>query len=148
MRWVIMPAELNAADATQWLTIVGIGEDGVAGLGDEAKRAISAASRIVFGGKRHLALAAELIRGEARAWPTPFDAEMRDVVALRGQKVCVLASGDPFLHGVGVTLARASAASRNARAAGAVRLLARRLPPRLGAAGRRDGFAAWPRRSS
>ena len=31
---------------------------------------------------------------------------MRDVVALRGKKVCVLASGDPFLHGVGATLAR------------------------------------------
>jgi precorrin-6Y C5,15-methyltransferase (decarboxylating) len=31
---------------------------------------------------------------------------MRDVLALAGKKVCVLASGDPFLHGVGVTLAR------------------------------------------
>jgi precorrin-6Y C5,15-methyltransferase (decarboxylating) len=31
---------------------------------------------------------------------------MRDVVALRGKKVCVLASGDPFFHGVGATLAR------------------------------------------
>ncbi|MEJ6784434.1 precorrin-6y C5,15-methyltransferase (decarboxylating) subunit CbiE [Aminobacter sp. Piv2-1] len=90
----------------KWLTVVGIGEDGVAGLGDEAKRVISAASN-VFGGKRHLALAAKLIRGEARPWPTPFDSEMRDVVALRGKNVCVLASGDPFLHGVGVTLARA-----------------------------------------
>ncbi|KQU76244.1 precorrin-6Y methyltransferase [Aminobacter sp. DSM 101952] len=90
----------------KWLTVVGIGEDGVAGLGDEAKRAISSAAH-VFGGKRHLALAAALIRGEARPWPTPFDSEMRDVVALRGEAVCVLASGDPFLHGVGVTLARA-----------------------------------------
>lgn len=92
--------------ADRWLTVVGIGEDGVAGLGDEAKRAISSATH-VFGGKRHLALAAELIRGEVRPWPTPFDSEMRDVVALRGENVCVLASGDPFLHGVGVTLARA-----------------------------------------
>jgi precorrin-6Y C5,15-methyltransferase (decarboxylating) len=31
---------------------------------------------------------------------------MRDVLVLAGKKVCVLASGDPFLHGVGVTLAR------------------------------------------
>ncbi|WP_395450940.1 precorrin-6y C5,15-methyltransferase (decarboxylating) subunit CbiE [Aminobacter sp. UC22_36] len=101
----------NAHNAGQkWLTVVGIGEDGVAGLGDEAKRAISAAAH-VFGGKRHLTLAAELIRGEARAWPTPFDNEMRDIVALRGQKVCVLASGDPFFHGVGVTLARQVATS-------------------------------------
>ena len=99
-----MPAEFNAP-TQKWLTVVGIGEDGVAGLGDEAKRAISAAGH-VFGGKRHLALAAELIRGAARPWPTPFDGEMRDVVALHGENVCVLASGDPFLHGVGVTLAR------------------------------------------
>ncbi|ODT06648.1 MAG: precorrin-6Y methyltransferase [Mesorhizobium sp. SCN 65-20] len=92
--------------ADRWLTVVGIGEDGVAGLGDEAKRAISGATH-VFGGKRHLALAAELIRGEARQWPAPFDSEMRDVVALRSRNVCVLASGDPFLYGVGVTLTRA-----------------------------------------
>ncbi len=31
---------------------------------------------------------------------------MRDLTALRGRRVCVLASGDPFLHGVGATIAR------------------------------------------
>jgi precorrin-6Y C5,15-methyltransferase (decarboxylating) len=31
---------------------------------------------------------------------------MSDVLALAGKKVCVLASGDPFFHGVGNTLAR------------------------------------------
>jgi precorrin-6Y C5,15-methyltransferase (decarboxylating) len=89
----------------RWLAIVGIGEDGAAGLGDEARRLIGRAE-FVFGGRRHLALAADVIKGESRAWPSPFDAAMRDVVALRGKKVCVLASGDPFLHGVGATLAR------------------------------------------
>ena len=89
----------------KWLSIIGIGEDGVAGLGDEAKRLIGEAN-IVFGGRRHLALAASLILGKAQAWSSPFDIAMGDVVASRGKKVCVLASGDPFLHGVGVTLAR------------------------------------------
>jgi precorrin-6Y C5,15-methyltransferase (decarboxylating) len=89
----------------QWLTIIGIGEDGLAGLGDEAKRLISNAE-IIFGGKRHLALVASFAKGEARSWPVPFDPEMRDVLALAGRRVCVLASGDPFFHGVGVTLAR------------------------------------------
>lgn len=88
-----------------WLTIVGIGEDGVDGLSDAARRAIADAE-IVFGGKRHLALVDGLGEAERRAWPTPFDPEMRDVLALRSQLVCVLASGDPFLHGVGATLAR------------------------------------------
>ncbi|CCV14609.1 bifunctional cobalt-precorrin-7 (C(5))-methyltransferase/cobalt-precorrin-6B (C(15))-methyltransferase [Mesorhizobium sp. STM 4661] len=89
----------------QWLTIVGIGEDGLAGLGDEAKRLIAEAE-VIFGGKRHLALVASLAKGEPRAWPVPFDADMADVLALAGRRVCVLASGDPFFHGVGATLAR------------------------------------------
>ncbi|MER8652207.1 precorrin-6y C5,15-methyltransferase (decarboxylating) subunit CbiE [Mesorhizobium sp. M0586] len=89
----------------KWLTIIGIGEDGLAGLGDEAKRQIAEAE-FVFGGKRHLALVASLIKGEQRPWPVPFDAGMADVLALAGRQVCVLASGDPFFHGVGATLAR------------------------------------------
>jgi precorrin-6Y C5,15-methyltransferase (decarboxylating) len=95
----------NLQPTSKWLTIVGIGEDGVEGLGDEAKRCVAEAE-IVFGGRRHLALAAPLVKGEARPWPTPFDPEMRDVLAQRGKKICVLASGDPFFHGVGATLAR------------------------------------------
>ena len=59
----------------------------------------------MFGGRRHLALADDH-QGRGAAVAEPFDAAMRDVVALRGKKVCVLASGDPFLHGVGATLAR------------------------------------------
>ncbi|RUW58744.1 precorrin-6y C5,15-methyltransferase (decarboxylating) subunit CbiE [Mesorhizobium sp. M7A.F.Ca.US.008.03.1.1] len=94
-------AKLNS----RWLTVVGIGEDGLAGLGDEAKRLIADAE-IIFGGKRHLALVASFAKGEPRSWPVPFDAEMTEVLALAGRNVCVLASGDPFFHGVGATLAR------------------------------------------
>lgn len=102
-----MPAKgpRAAKPASKWLTIVGIGEDGVAGLGNEAKQRIAQAD-VVFGGKRHLSLVGSLAKGQTRPWPTPFDAEMRDVLALAGKHVCVLASGDPFFHGVGVTLAR------------------------------------------
>ncbi len=87
-----------------WLSIVGIGEDGVEGLSPAARARVEAAE-LVFGGARHLALAAPLIRGAARPWPSPFSVD--EVLAARGRKVCVLASGDPFLHGVGGTLARA-----------------------------------------
>ncbi|MEX0345667.1 MAG: precorrin-6y C5,15-methyltransferase (decarboxylating) subunit CbiE [Rhizobiaceae bacterium] len=102
-----MPSNDQSARATtgKWLSVVGIGEDGVAGLGDDAKSLIRN-SEAVFGGKRHLALAASLISGEAISWPSPFDTTMAAIRQLRGRPVCVLASGDPFLHGVGATLAK------------------------------------------
>ncbi len=87
----------------RWLTVVGIGEDGVEGLGERQRSAISSATH-VFGGLRHLELAGNLIQGQAHAWPTPFSVE--PVLSLRGQSVCVLASGDPMLFGVGATFAR------------------------------------------
>jgi precorrin-6Y C5,15-methyltransferase (decarboxylating) len=94
---------------TPWLSIVGIGEDGLHGISQNARLAIEEAE-FVFGGKRHLSLAADAIKGDAKSWPVPFDVAMADVVALRGKKVCVLASGDPFFYGVGVTLLRHVAA--------------------------------------
>ncbi len=95
----------DTAAAMPWLSIVGIGEDGALGLSPAACALIRAADR-VFGGARHLALAGDLITGTATPWPSPFADGIAAVLAARGQKVCVLASGDPFLHGVGATLAR------------------------------------------
>ncbi|HTO28413.1 MAG TPA: precorrin-6y C5,15-methyltransferase (decarboxylating) subunit CbiE, partial [Devosia sp.] len=88
-----------------WLSVVGIGEDGLAGLGEAARAAITNADD-VFGGTRHLELAAPLIKGSAHPWLSPFSASIDAVLALRGKAVCVLASGDPFHHGVGATLTR------------------------------------------
>ena len=93
------------AEPSPWLSIVGIGEDGVAGLAPAARQLVETAA-LVFGGRRHLELAQPLIRGEARPWPVPFERGIEAVLASRGQAVCVLASGDPFMHGVGSVLAR------------------------------------------
>jgi precorrin-6Y C5,15-methyltransferase (decarboxylating) len=93
------------AIAEPWLSVVGIGEDGVEGLGAEAKRRVASAD-FVFGGRRHLDLVAGLATGKCRPWPSPFDTAMAAVTYLRGRRVCVLASGDPFMHGVGATLVR------------------------------------------
>jgi precorrin-6Y C5,15-methyltransferase (decarboxylating) len=97
--------ENSSLQSAPWLTIVGLGEDGLAGLGDEAKQAIASA-RLVFGGARHLALAAPLITGETCPWSSPFETAIDVVVAMAGMPVVVLASGDPFFYGVGVTLSR------------------------------------------
>jgi precorrin-6Y C5,15-methyltransferase (decarboxylating) len=83
-----------------WLTIVGIGEDGLAGLSEASRKALTAAET-VFGGERHLALAG--IGNRGRAWPVPFD--VSGVLACRGRPTVVLASGDPFWYGVGGSLA-------------------------------------------
>ncbi len=61
---------------------------------------------MVFGGARHLELADAAIRGERHAWLSPFERSVEAVLAARGRPVAVLASGDPFFHGVGVTLCR------------------------------------------
>ncbi|MEZ0042898.1 precorrin-6y C5,15-methyltransferase (decarboxylating) CbiE subunit [Bradyrhizobium sp. USDA 327] len=83
-----------------WLTIIGIGEDGLAGLSEASRKALAEAET-VFGGERHLALAEVGSRG--RPWPVPFDAKI--VLSCRGRPTAVLASGDPFWHGAGASLA-------------------------------------------
>ena len=97
--------KFDAGSSTKWLSVVGIGEDGVRGLGEEAREAVKRAA-YVFGGKRHLALAHELIIGESLPWLHPFDTSMACVLEKRGEKTCILASGDPSFYGVGATLSR------------------------------------------
>src|SRR6202045_3482613 len=97
--------EPDTAASPRWLSIVGIGEVDAGGFGPGG-RGLLGAAEIVFGGRRHLCLAAPLIRGATRPWPSPFDAAPDEVLHHRGRQVCVLASGDPFHYGVGSALAR------------------------------------------
>jgi precorrin-6B C5,15-methyltransferase / cobalt-precorrin-6B C5,C15-methyltransferase len=99
------PVSAKNAASARWLSIVGIGEDGVTAL-SPAARALVESAEVVFGGQRHLALAAPLIHGRARPWPTPFGGAVAEVLGERPKRVCVLASGDPFLYGIGAQLAR------------------------------------------
>jgi precorrin-6Y C5,15-methyltransferase (decarboxylating) len=102
---LIHPSAGETAASFRWLSIVGIGEDGIDGLSTAARELVQRAE-IVFGGRRHLALAAPLIRGAARPWPSPFEGAVKEVLEHRGRAVCVLASGDPYLYGIGSLLAR------------------------------------------
>lgn len=99
-----MTGPLSSGQDARWLSLVGIGEDGRAGLTAAASAAIDGAE-LVVGGERHLALAAP-IAAPTRAWPSPIHAAFPAILAKRGRPVCVLATGDPFHHGVGVQLAR------------------------------------------
>ena len=93
-----------AVDAPPWLSVVGIGDDGLASIGARA-RAVIEAGDVVFGGERHLAMIVDH-QGERIPWRQPMERSLDDIEGLRGRKVVVLASGDPMCHGVGAMLAR------------------------------------------
>lgn len=87
----------------RWLSIVGIGEDGTAGLTPAAQTLIAQAA-LVVGGQRHIELLGSLPKGERMAWPSPMHDAFPAILARRGEPVAVVASGDPFFYGVGSVL--------------------------------------------
>ena len=100
--------QLNTSDletSTQpvWLTVIGMGDDGFAGLGESAQQALLEAG-VIYGGQRHLDMLPPQVLAQRQTWPSPFSIE--PVLAQRGTPVCVLASGDPMWFGVGASLAR------------------------------------------
>jgi precorrin-6Y C5,15-methyltransferase (decarboxylating) len=89
----------------RWLSIIGIGEDGIEGISPAARTLIAQAS-LVVGGRRHLSLVSGVATGETLAWPSPPQAAFPAILARRGTPVCVVATGDPFFYGIGSSLNR------------------------------------------
>jgi precorrin-6Y C5,15-methyltransferase (decarboxylating) len=87
-----------------WLTIIGVGEDGPNGLPPTSRAALDAAE-VVAGNARHLALLPDL-RAERLEWPVPFADGIPMLLARRGRRVAMLASGDPFWFGAGTSVTR------------------------------------------
>jgi precorrin-6Y C5,15-methyltransferase (decarboxylating) len=81
-----------------WLTVVGMGEDGLSGLAPPARRALEEAD-LVVGSRRLLALAPGMGKRQLE-WPSPFDPMIDELLSCRGERVVVLASGDPLNYGV------------------------------------------------
>ena len=88
-----------------WLTVIGLGEDGPDALAPAA-RALIEQAEVLVGGERHLAMIPD---GDARrmTWRRPLAETMDDIRAAQGQRVVVLATGDPFCFGIGTMLRRA-----------------------------------------
>jgi len=86
---------------TAWLTIIGIGEDGLSGLGTLAREVIDGAE-FLFGGERHLALVGK----KGLIWKSPLEDSFVELDQLQGKKVVVIATGDPMWFGIGATLGR------------------------------------------
>ncbi|TAG91593.1 MAG: precorrin-6y C5,15-methyltransferase (decarboxylating) subunit CbiE [Oscillatoriales cyanobacterium] len=89
----------------KWLSVVGIGEDGLSGLSAIARCLLDRA-QVIVGGARHLAMLAADDTREQLLWTSPLQATVDEIVRRRGESICVLASGDPMCHGIGVTLSR------------------------------------------
>ena len=89
------------------ITVVGIGCDGVEGLGAAARDAIACAD-ILVGGARHLAMVPASVSASRHTWPRPLAPGVKPLFDSfpAAASVVVLASGDPMFHGVGTTLAR------------------------------------------
>jgi precorrin-6Y C5,15-methyltransferase (decarboxylating) len=91
--------------AAKRIQIVGIGDDGLAGLGERARAALVAA-RTIYGGTRQLEMVRDTPARKANL-STGYQAALEELVSGRcGDDAVVLASGDPMLFGMGSTLAR------------------------------------------
>ena len=98
-------------DAPRPLTVVGIGADGWAGLSPAAAEALCDAN-VVVGSARQLALVADQVR-RTEAWPSPMSEAIGTLLErFPGQRIAVLASGDPMFYGVGTSLVEAHGADR------------------------------------
>lgn len=87
-----------------WLTIVGWGESGTAGLTAASRKHLEDAE-VIFGARRHLRLLPTL-EAEVREWPVPFSEGIPELLNQRGRRVVMLVSNDPFWFGAGTSLVR------------------------------------------
>jgi precorrin-6Y C5,15-methyltransferase (decarboxylating) len=87
------------------VTVVGIGADGWDGLGASARAAVQSAE-VLLGSARQLSLVPSSVRASRVAWPSPMMPAVPGLLATyAGRDVCVLASGDPMLYGIGSRVA-------------------------------------------
>ena len=112
---------------TPWLTLLGIGEDGLGPAG----RALVESAELLVGGERHLALAGPG-PAERMTWQRPLSRTLDAIIAWRPRPTVVLATGDPMWFGIGKSLARRMPA-------GEMRIL-----PTIGAFSLAAARLAWP----
>ena len=86
----------------RWLNVVGIGEDGLDGLGTHA-RALVDGAEVLVGGERHLAMIPSDNRPRI-TWGDGLGPGIERIAEHEGKAVCVLATGDPLNFGIGKRL--------------------------------------------
>ncbi len=95
----------------KWLRVIGIGEDGWDDLTSDA-RDLLYESEIVLGGERHLKMLPDDWQGKRIVWHSPIREAVSKIVSWRpkepasGQKIAIMASGDPLCYGIATKLLR------------------------------------------
>jgi precorrin-6B C5,15-methyltransferase / cobalt-precorrin-6B C5,C15-methyltransferase len=87
-----------------WLTVVGIGDDGIDSL-SPAARALVDGAELLVGGARHQAMVPQTAAVRL-TWAEGLDRAMDVIESWRGRRVVVLATGDPLFYGAGANLLR------------------------------------------
>jgi precorrin-6B C5,15-methyltransferase / cobalt-precorrin-6B C5,C15-methyltransferase len=87
-----------------WLTVIGVGEDGIEAL-PRALQALIERAELIVGGERHLAMV-PLAHAEKKSWASPLSLTLDEIWSRRGKPVVVLATGDPMHFGIGVALVK------------------------------------------
>ncbi|MDJ0383700.1 precorrin-6y C5,15-methyltransferase (decarboxylating) subunit CbiE [Streptomyces sp. G-G2] len=99
------PTPPPTATAGPPVTVVGIGADGWPGLTGAARAALSAADVLIGGPRQLVLLPLAECAGERVSWPSPLrPAVPRLLETYAGQRIVVLASGDPMFYGIGRAL--------------------------------------------
>jgi precorrin-6Y C5,15-methyltransferase (decarboxylating) len=94
------------AENPDLVTVVGVGAGGWSDLSGTGMSTLAGAE-VIFGSSRQLELLPASVPAERAPWPSPLLPALPGLLdAHRGKRICVLASGDPMFHGIGVTLVR------------------------------------------
>ena len=95
---------MSSTNKNPWLSIIGIGEDGLIGLSAAACTLLSSAD-LIIGNQRQLRMIP--ISNQKRiVWPSPIRDLLEKLKSFRGTQTCILATGDPLCFGIGSTLTR------------------------------------------
>ena len=89
---------------TAWLTVIGIGDDGIENL-PSTSRAIVETADVIAGSARVLDAFSDS-DCETILWKSPFKDSLEQLLSAKGRNIVVLATGDPMHFGIGSTLAR------------------------------------------
>ena len=90
----LMPSQVSEKSMNAWITVVGIGEDGMEGLSSECIAIIKKAE-VLITGERHLSKV-DNSEAEILDWRKGFNHALKELEARRGKNIVVLASGDPM----------------------------------------------------